>query len=134
MPRLTFQDTFSKVQYTYWPEVAVEGHLHNAVHAFCQNRQTSMDKKVYQPQSKLKAKIWSHFGFWRTDGGRDLDMSYAVCRLHKCKVKYSSNTTNLHLHIARHHPEQQVLAVGAKEATPGNSVLSQPKMSETFKI
>ena len=63
----------------------------------------------------------------------NLDMSHAVCRLCKYKVKYCSNTTNLHLHIARHHPEQQVLAVGDKEATPGNSVLSQPKMSDTFK-
>ena len=94
MPRLLFQDTFSKVQYKYWPEVAVEGHLHNAVHVFRQNRWTSMDDKVYPTPSKLKAKIWVHFGFLKTAGGRDLDMSYAVCRLCKCKVKYCTNMTN----------------------------------------
>ena len=133
MPKLTFQDTFCKVQYTYWREVAVEGHLHNAVHVFRQNRLTSMDEKAYPLPSKLKAKKWVHFGFWRTARVWDLDMSYAVCRLCKCKVKYCTNTTNLHLLIARHHPEQRVLAAGAKEVTLRNSVLSQPKMSDAFK-
>lgn len=105
-----------------------------AVHPFRPNTQRSMAEKVYPPPSKLKAKIWAHFGFYRAVEGRELDMNFAVCRLCKCKVKYCSNTTNLHLHFSRHHPEQQMLTAGAMQATSGNSVLCQPKMSDALKF
>lgn len=36
-----------------------------------------------------------------------MDMSHAMCKLFKNKVKYCSNT-NLHLHVTRHQANQQL--------------------------
>ena len=69
MPRLTFQDTFSRVQHTYWTEVAVEGHPHNALHAFHQNRRTSMDEKAVQAKSKDMGAFWILDNSWRSGFG-----------------------------------------------------------------
>ena len=132
MPRLTFQDVFQGAV-NILARGDGRGPSTQCSARFLPKQMNIMDEKDYPSLCKLKAKIWVHFGFWRTAGGQDLPMSYAVCRLCKCKVKYCTNTTNFHLHKASHHPEQQLLAAGAKEAKLGNSVPSQPKMSDAFK-
>lgn len=63
------------------------------------------EREIQPAPSSLKAKIWTHFGFYRMPGKTKLDMSFTVCRVCKSKIKHFGNTTNARAHITRHHPE-----------------------------
>ncbi|KAK0139816.1 Zinc finger BED domain-containing protein 1 [Merluccius polli] len=63
------------------------------------------EREIQPAPSSLKAKIWTHFGFYRMPGKTELDMSFIVCRICKSKIKHFGNTTNARAHITRHHPE-----------------------------
>ena len=79
-------------------------------------------EKIFSPPVKLKARVWEHFGFHKNEK-KELDMTHAVCKHCGQKVKYSGNTTNLHLHMTRHH-------VGISE-TPVNATATGTQASLT---
>lgn len=57
-------------------------------------------------------------------------MSHAICKSCKAKVRYSGNTTNLSLHMMRHHPDQ-LASVGAGNSTHLSSQ-KQPTLPDVF--
>lgn len=65
------------------------------------------EKEIQPPLRSLKATIWKHFGFYRQSGSgkKRLDMTHAICRDCKGKVKYFGNASNPRSHLERHHPE-----------------------------
>nr|XP_055054000.1 E3 SUMO-protein ligase ZBED1-like [Misgurnus anguillicaudatus] len=65
--------------------------------------------------SCLKADVWDHFGFKRKKESEELDKSLAVCKLCHTNVKYSGNTTNLRVHLKRHHPDKVTLSEDTKK-------------------
>ena len=54
-----------------------------------------------------------------------LDKEFAICKNCLAKVKYTGNTTNMHSHLVRHHPE-----LAAEER---NASVSQPTINTAFK-
>ncbi len=64
------------------------------------------ERQIIHPAPfSARASIWKNFGFYQLQGKKELDKTYAVCKLFRAKVKYFANTTNLRTHIERHHPE-----------------------------
>ncbi len=64
------------------------------------------ERQIIHPAPfSARASIWKNFGFYQLQGKKELDKTYAVCKLCRAKVKYFANTTNLRTHIERHHPE-----------------------------
>uniref|UniRef100_A0A672JKK8 BED-type domain-containing protein n=1 Tax=Salarias fasciatus TaxID=181472 RepID=A0A672JKK8_SALFA len=82
---------------------------------------------VYAPRSIYKSEIWTHFGFYSKDGGRD--KSHAICKMCLSKVKYCGNTTNLRAHVARHH---QDVEVKGKQATSSSQLTLEQVTSAKF--
>ncbi|ROL48291.1 Zinc finger BED domain-containing protein 1 [Anabarilius grahami] len=92
-----------------------------------------MDKRIFPPPTKVKSKIWENFGFYAKPDSQTLDMSHAICKNCKIKVKYSGNTTNLSLHMSRHHPDQPALvAAGRPSSSTYLSSQKQPTMPDAF--
>ncbi|XP_061913300.1 histone-lysine N-methyltransferase PRDM9-like isoform X1 [Entelurus aequoreus] len=54
--------------------------------------------------ASLKSKVWVHFGFYSADGTK-LDKDFAVCKKCLTRIRYTGSTTNMHSHLAHHHPE-----------------------------
>uniref|UniRef100_A0A672JQE7 BED-type domain-containing protein n=1 Tax=Salarias fasciatus TaxID=181472 RepID=A0A672JQE7_SALFA len=79
------------------------------------------------PRSIYKSEIWTHFGFYSKDGGRD--KSHAICKMCLSKVKYCGNTTNLRAHVARHH---QDVEVKGKQATSSSQLTLEQVTSTKF--
>ena len=81
-------------------------------------------KPVKDAPSTFKSKVWTHFGFYHTDSAT-LDKEFAICKNCLAKVKYTGNTTKMHSHLVRHHPE-----LAAEER---NASVSQPTINTAFK-
>ena len=85
--------------------------------------------------SAFKSNVWTYFGFYNKEGTREIDMANAICRECCMKNKYSGNTTNLRLHLTRHHPEITLVVEAendckAKPPSPKNQP-TQDKLSLT---
>lgn len=61
--------------------------------------------KRLKPLPAAKSKVWKYFGF-QTDEHGAMKMEEAFCQLCDGAIRYSKNTTNLQLHLKRHHPVQ----------------------------
>ncbi len=64
-----------------------------------------VEKKVVKPPSTYKSKVEEHFGFFYIDGIKTIDKQHVACQTCQAQLKYTGNTTNMHSHIVRHHPE-----------------------------
>jgi len=66
------------------------------------------DVKLIDPPAVFKSKVWKHYCLKATKNHQGIyqaDKSeIAVCKECNAEVKYSGNTTNLTLHLSRHHP------------------------------
>ena len=53
-----------------------------------------------------KSDVWTNFGFpvYESDSKRTTDKTKTVCHLCKVTVPYNGNTTNMRIHLTRHHP------------------------------
>ncbi len=65
------------------------------------------------PPHLIKSAVWQHFGYpvEIKDGNRVVDKTHTICR--KCFKKLpqvTGNTTNMQMHILRHHPEINLAA------------------------
>jgi len=58
----------------------------------------------YKCHPSSRSKIWKYFGFVANDEGQVIYMpTEAICELCDEHVKHSNNTTNLLMHLKRHH-------------------------------
>lgn len=89
------------------------------------------EKQVKDAPSNFKSKVWAHFGFY-TDNGATLDKEFAICKNCLSRVKYTGNTTNLHSHLVRHHPELAAVERTVNDAN-ANASVSQPTINTLFK-
>ncbi len=69
--------------------------------------------EIADPPSSFKSAVWQHFGYpvEIKDGNRVVDKTHTICR--KCFKKLpqvTGNTTNMQMHILRHHPEINLAA------------------------
>ena len=83
-----------------------------------------MDGKIITPP-QFKVDVWKHFGFKvkRDSKQNELDKENAVCRLCLVAVKYCGNTTNLRVHLARHHAEILAEKHPPKQTEPNQTML-----------
>ena len=53
-----------------------------------------------------KSDVWTQFVFtvYESDSKRTTDETKMVCHLCKVTVPYNGNTTNMRVHLTRHHP------------------------------
>ncbi|KAK7916754.1 hypothetical protein WMY93_012515 [Mugilogobius chulae] len=85
------------------------------------------EESLLGPPAKFKAKIWQHFDFYKLPGSQELELDHAICKYCRTKVKLCGNTTNIRLHMTRHHPEKPLLSTEPKGS------VTQPTIGETFK-
>uniref|UniRef100_A0A3B3DU20 BED-type domain-containing protein n=1 Tax=Oryzias melastigma TaxID=30732 RepID=A0A3B3DU20_ORYME len=88
--------------------------------------------KIKDAPATFKSKVWTYFGFYSTADGTKLDKDYAICKNCFAKVRYTGNTTNMHSHLSRHHPdlcEKSVTVAGSKPTQPGVDAFFQAKLS-----
>ncbi len=69
--------------------------------------------EIADPPSSFKSAVWQHFSYpvEIKDGNRVVDKTHTICR--KCFKKLpqvTGNTTNMQMHILRHHPEINLAA------------------------
>ena len=83
------------------------------------------EKQIKDPPTSFHSKVWTHFGFYKTDDGRTLDKEYAICKNCFAKVKFNSNTTNLQSHL--------VCYLGELLSGDINGKPSQPAITTAFK-
>lgn len=91
----------------------------------------SESKKLNDAPATFKSKVWTHFGFYSSADRAKLDKDYAICKNCFAKVRYMGNTTNLHSHITRHHPElgeKAVVGAGSTQTNPGVNTFFQAKL------
>ena len=62
-------------------------------------------RPIFDNPSKCTSIVWNHFGFYLNDETEMVDKTYSICKICKCKVRYSGNTTNMSNHLMKHHPE-----------------------------
>ncbi|MEW8548465.1 MAG: hypothetical protein AB2693_33600, partial [Candidatus Thiodiazotropha sp.] len=67
---------------------------------------------------KGKSDIWQHFGLQKTKATNTINENVAVCRKCDMVVKYSGGTTNLMVHMRRHHP--MALSSSSRKAQSSN--------------
>jgi len=74
--------------------------------------------ELENPLASLKSPVWEHFGFavtYKDDGQRQVDRTKAVCRHCSTKIGYAAgNTSNLHTHLKRHHPNVNITGTKRK--------------------
>ncbi|KAL5016122.1 hypothetical protein ScPMuIL_005711 [Solemya velum] len=63
--------------------------------------------------TKGKAAVWNHFGFIVRDGETAVEENVTGCNICKVIVKCSGGTTNLTVHLRRHHPNVFVSSTSA---------------------
>ena len=57
------------------------------------------EPETERAESAFKSLVWKHFGFVK------LDKSKVICLHCKGVLKYTGNTTNMAVHLKRHHPQ-----------------------------
>ena len=67
---------------------------------------TRMEYAQLVGKSKVKSKVWTHFGFPADGNGTIINQKKVICRLCKSTVAYSGNTSNLSYHLQREHPRE----------------------------
>ena len=62
----------------------------------------------YVPLPGAKSKVWKYFAFEVDNNNKILNNSVVICQVENCNMRigYLKNTTNLSLHLKRHHPTQ----------------------------
>ena len=93
----------------------------------------SREKHLKDARLNFKSKVWAHFGFYCIGNGTTLDKEFAICKNSLAKVKCTGNTTNMHSHLVRHHPELAVEERTVSDANANVSV-SQPAINTVFKV
>ena len=77
------------------------------------------------PYRKSKSPVWANFGFVKYPG-KAVSTTHYACKICREVFPYSGNTTNLHSHIARKHPEMN-------ESPTSSPKIGRSKPVETFK-
>ncbi|KAK7919245.1 hypothetical protein WMY93_010529 [Mugilogobius chulae] len=91
----------------------------------------SESRTLKDAPATFKSKVWSHFGFYSSTDGTKLEKDFAICKQCFSKVRYTGNTTNMHSHLTRHHPElceKAVVVVGSNPAQPGVDTFFKAKL------
>lgn len=68
------------------------------------------DRELTAAPSSLKSKLWKHFGFevvYDSERVRSVVKDRVTCRHCFAEMKYTSSTTNMSFHLARHDPEMK---------------------------
>lgn len=58
-----------------------------------------VEPEIERAGSAFKSLVWKHFGFLKSD------KSKVICLHCKAVLKYAGNTTNMAVHLKRHHPQ-----------------------------
>lgn len=61
-------------------------------------------RKIFNASVRQKSKVWTVFGFYKTDG--KLDRSHAICKLCRASLRYTGSTTDLDQHARRKHSQE----------------------------
>lgn len=91
----------------------------------------SESRKLKDAPATFKSKVWTHFGFYSSADGAKIEKDYAICKNCFAKVRYTGNTTNMHSHLSRHHPElceKAAHGAGSKSTPPGVNTFFQAKL------
>lgn len=88
--------------------------------------------EIADPPSSFKSAVWQHFGYpvEIKDGNRVVDKTHTICR--KCFKKLpqvTGNTTNMQMHILRHHPE---INLAAAQKTTQQQQPTLPSLKQSF--
>ena len=78
-----------------------------------------------------KSNVWKHFGFFTSEDGTPVK-DKAVCRLCLSEVSYCKNTTNLRMHLERHHRSKYTLLLKAEGDKDKLSEQSQPTLQKVL--
>ena len=78
-----------------------------------------------------KSSVWKHFGFSTSEDGTPVK-DKAVCRLCLSSVSYCKNTTNLRVHLERHHRSEYTLLLNAEGDKDKVSEQSQPTLQKVL--
>lgn len=111
--------------------VSVKEDVHTLEMVESSEKSRSESKKLKDAPSTFKSKVWTYFGFYNSADGAKLEKDYAICKNCFAKVRYTGNTTNMHSHFTRHHPElceKAVVGAGSKPTHPGVNTLFQAKL------
>uniref|UniRef100_A0A1A8H4B8 BED-type domain-containing protein n=1 Tax=Nothobranchius korthausae TaxID=1143690 RepID=A0A1A8H4B8_9TELE len=103
--------------------------LRTGAFAVMAEQSSELALQIKDPPKTLKADIWSCFGLYQQSGRHDLDMSYAVCKTCRSKIKYVGNTTNLRNHVSRFHPELLTTTPAVEPLSP-----AQPRIDVALSI
>ncbi|XP_021345367.1 zinc finger BED domain-containing protein 1-like [Mizuhopecten yessoensis] len=88
------------------------------------------------PNKKAKSDIWQHFGLKQYKEKTSVEPGVAVCKKCRTEVKYSGGTTNLGVHLDRHH-KMTVIGKSAKksfESSIGTACTSGGKQKTLFEL
>ena len=87
----------------------------------------SNETDIIDAPAEFKSFVWQHFGFKcavaSVGGTKQADRTTTVCRICKQQLAYNGNTTNMMLHLKRHHKI---------EKSASHTVRAQPKPSGLF--
>ena len=78
-----------------------------------------------------KSHVWKHFGFFSSEDGTPVK-DKAVCRLCLSEVSYCKNTTNLRMHLERHHRSEYALLLKAEGEKDKLVEQSQPTLQKVI--
>ena len=84
---------------------------------------------VHNPTGK--SHVWKHFGFFSSEDGTPVK-DKAVCRLRLSEVLYCKNTTNLRMHLERHHRSEYALLLKAEGEKDKLVEQSQPTLQKVI--
>ena len=87
------------------------------------------EPEIERAGSAFKSLVWKHFGFVKSD------KSKVICLHCKGVLKYAGNTTNMAVHLKRHHPQYSSASssstISSTKISPSSS--SQRTLQESFK-
>ena len=84
------------------------------------------------PNPTAKTDVWEHFGYPGNESGSIATKSRIICRHCKKNMPYKNNTTNLYVHLDRHHKEVYVKLSHYRQQQ-SSSPQHQPSLQETIK-
>lgn len=51
---------------------------------------TNKEKQIKEPPASFHSKLWTHFGFYKTNDGRIMGKEYAICKNRFARVSCSN--------------------------------------------
>ena len=88
------------------------------------SQSSTRTRSHFIPLPGAKSKIWKYFAFEADDNDKIQNSTIVFCQVPNCnaRIGYSRNTTNMSLHLKRHHPthyqEVQVVSDDDNSAQP----------------